>query len=253
MLDELNSDLEKAEYLQDLLISRATGGTVEDAEYQNLRNHFITNSVTKTLVPEFVRTSRDLSQFWVFIKSNFSTYAERREFIYSEFVKIFNVLEEKTLVPSDNFISEGLKDFNTENVYSLWQRALERRITDPEGAITLARTLLETVCKHILDEQGVKYNSNDITINKLYDLTANELNLSPDQHTEKIFKQILGSCAGIVSGLGSLRNRISDAHGQGKHPVKPAPRHAELAVNLAGSVSLFLVSTWLFRKEKQSN
>ncbi len=32
---------------------------------------------------------------------------------------------------------------------------MERRATDPEGAITAARTLLETVCKHILDEQGL--------------------------------------------------------------------------------------------------
>jgi hypothetical protein len=25
---------------------------------------------------------------------------------------------------------------------------------------------------------------------------------------------------------------LGDAHGQGKHPVKPLPRHAELAVNM---------------------
>lgn len=30
---------------------------------------------------------------------------------------------------------------------------------DPEGAITAARTLLETVCKHILDERGVDYEA----------------------------------------------------------------------------------------------
>jgi hypothetical protein len=47
-----------------------------------------------------------------------------------------------------------------------------------------------------------------------------------------------------VNELGSLRNRISDAHGHGRRPVKPAPRHAELAVNLAGAVSAFLVATW---------
>ena len=28
---------------------------------------------------------------------------------------------------------------------------LQRRFDDPDGAITAARTLLETVCKHILD------------------------------------------------------------------------------------------------------
>lgn len=48
----------------------------------------------------------------------------------------------------------------------------------------------------------------------------------------------------IVNGLGSLRNKISDAHGQGRAPIRPAVRHAQLAVNLAGSVASFLVETW---------
>ncbi|WP_420196198.1 abortive infection family protein [Idiomarina xiamenensis] len=74
-------------------------------------------------------------------------------------------------------------------------------------------------------------------------MTAKELNLSPDQHNEQIFKQILGGCSGIVNGLGTLRNKLGDAHGKGKLPVKPQARHAELAVNLAGSMTLFLIST----------
>lgn len=52
----------------------------------------------------------------------------------------------------------------------------------------------------------------------------------------------------MVNGLGTLRNRLGDAHGQGAKTVRPAPRHAELAVNLAGSVALFLVAT--FKEQK---
>jgi hypothetical protein len=47
----------------------------------------------------------------------------------------------------------------------------------------------------------------------------------------------------VVNELGSLRNRLGDAHGKGKGGVRPAPRHSELAVNLAGSIALFLVET----------
>ena len=36
------------------------------------------------------------------------------------------------------------------------------RQDDPEGAITAARTLLETVCKHILDETEVDYSKDDL-------------------------------------------------------------------------------------------
>ena len=123
--------------------------------------------------------------------------------------------------------------------------------SDPEGAITAARTLIECVCKHILDDQGVTYEDS-ADLPKLYRLASETLNIAPSQHTEKVFKQILGGCAAVVDGLGSLRNRLGDAHGKGSRTTKPAPRHAQLAVNLAGSMTSFLVATWQVRKDKLS-
>lgn len=120
---------------------------------------------------------------------------------------------------------------------------------DPEGAITAARTLLESVCKHILDSASISYDEKD-DLPKLYGLTAEQLNVSPSQHTEQIFKQILGGCKSVVEGLGALRNKLSDAHGKGKMAVKPSARHAELAVNLAGSMATFIVSTWESRNTR---
>ncbi len=38
-------------------------------------------------------------------------------------------------------------------------------------------------------------------------------------------------------------------HGKGKRPVRPLPRHTELAVNLAGSVALFVVATYESKKQ----
>lgn len=243
-IDDLDNDVEKAQYLQNILIAQATGGSANNGDYRNLRSLFIHNPETKKYLPAFVRTNRDLSQFWQYIKYEYSTYEERRNFIYSSFSPLFEYLEENTKIPSDNSISEGLKLFNEEGVHSVWMRALERRKSDPEGAITAARTLCETVCKHILDEYKIEYNANKIELHELYKLTAEELNLSPNQHTQYIFKQILGGCSAIVNGLGTLRNKLGDAHGQGAKPIRPAPRHAELAVNLAGSLALFLVATF---------
>jgi hypothetical protein len=84
---------------------------------------------------------------------------------------------------------------------------------------------------------------------KLYTLTSKQLNLSPSQHTEQLFKQILGGCQTVVEGVGALRNRHSDAHGKGISGTKPAPRHAELAVNLSGAMATFLLQTWEARKK----
>jgi hypothetical protein len=63
------------------------------------------------------------------------------------------------------------------------------------GGVTAARTLLETVCKHILYNRGIEYDGNKIELHELYKLTAAELTLAPSQHTQEIFKQILGGCS----------------------------------------------------------
>ncbi|WP_368854819.1 abortive infection family protein [Methylosinus sp. Ce-a6] len=60
---------------------------------------------------------------------------------------------------------------------------------------------------------------------------------------------MLGNRQSVVNHLGAIRNKIGDAHGRGRRPVKPKPRHAELAVNLAGTMASFLVSTWKERSD----
>lgn len=141
----------------------------------------------------------------------------------------------------------GVGRLDTHYISEAWDKARARRHEDPKGAITAARTLLESVCKHILDECGVEYGDN-ADLPKLYGLTSKELNIAPSQHTEEAFKKILGGAHSIVDGLANLRNRLGDAHGQGKRPVKPLPRHAELAVNMAGSMASFLLATFEAKK-----
>ena len=53
----------------------------------------------------------------------------------------------------------------------------------------------------------------------------------------------------MVNYLGTIRNKFGDAHGRGRLPVKPKPRHGELVVNLAGAMATFLIATW---KERES-
>jgi len=234
---------ETVELLQNVLIDRATGGGgAEMMEYERLREKVVADSQLKDIAPRFLRTCRSQAQFWQFIKSKFSTYADRRQFIWDEFRPMFERIEGSKATPADLAVSAALEKFDTDTVRRLWLKALERRETDPEGAITLARTLLETICKHILDEHDIEYASGS-DLPALYKMAAKTLDVAPSQHSEPIFKQILGGCTAVVEGLGAMRNRLSDAHGQGKNPIRPAPRHAELAVNLAGAMAMFLVAT----------
>lgn len=231
--------------LQNVLIARATGnaGLEDETEYARVRTTLMANAKIAAMLPSWVRTTRTLDQFWPFIKIKFATYAERREYIWAEFRPVFDLLDGVRSSPSDFGVTEAIAKFDGAHIQAAWHKALERRTTDPEGAITSARTLIESICKHILDASGTAYEDSP-DMNKLYRQTAERLNIAPTQHTEQIFKQILGGCTSVVEGLGALRNRLSDSHGKGKAAVKPAARHAELAVNLAGAMAMYLLATW---------
>jgi len=94
-----------------------------------------------SLLPEWVRRHRNLDQFWGFIKSRFGSYAERRTFIWDEFRALFEYAELGDLHPSDAIVFEAMSRFDAEHVRVVWTKAIERRASDPEGAITMARTL----------------------------------------------------------------------------------------------------------------
>ncbi len=159
---------------------------------------------------------------------------------------IFEVRPAPVGSPADGPISATLRAFNPDQIHDRWTSAIERRATDPAGAITLARTLLEDVCKWVLNDAGVEFkDADDLPV--LYRRLAKVLKLAPDDHTEQVFKQILGSCQSVVEALGSLRNTLSDAHSPGPKRARPQARHAELAVNLAGAMATFLVATWQAR------
>ncbi|MEO8204652.1 MAG: abortive infection family protein [Chthoniobacterales bacterium] len=243
-LTDLKNDYDRADALVSLLIDASTGGPSDGDGYDALRLYFIQHTTLQTYLPVWYPPKRSLHQFWQFIKHKFAHYHERRDFLWSEFDPLLKYCEGGASHPAQKTITEGLTSFDKENINRSWERMVERSKNDPEGAITAARTLLESVCKHILDERKSEYADAKIELPDLYKQVATELNLSPDQHTLGIFKQILGSCSGIVNGLGGLRNKLGDAHGKGSKHVRPLPRHALLAVNLAGSMALFLIQTF---------
>lgn len=244
-VNNFENDYEKAEYLQRLLINMSTNdGPADNDHYVELRRYFLKDAKTSKLLPRYMRDYRDLQQFWQYIKHELSTYAERRQLIWNDFNKLLNYIEGQKDVPLVESIDKNLRIFNSEQILDYWNKALKRKENDPEGAITISRTLLESVLKYILDERDISYSSN-ASLHEIYKLVANDLKLSPEQHDLTIFKQILGGCSSIVNGLGNLRNIHGDAHGKGKtQHYRPSTRHAELAVNLAGSMALFLIQTY---------
>ncbi|GGD10049.1 abortive infection family protein [Aquisalinus flavus] len=236
--------LERAMFLRNGLVALCEGsGKMNNQHYSLLRREFMADASLVSLLPQFVRASQDTDSVWSFLKDYNPQWEPRRKFVRSEFHNLIDALERKKPF-AEEVITDTLSAYSAEEVKAAWGKALERRDTDPSGAVTSARALLESVCKHILEDESGKlgYSPND-DLPKLYKLASERLNIAPSQHTEDAFKRILGGAASIVESLSTLRNRMGDAHGQGRKPVRPAPRHAALAVNMAGSMALFLIET----------
>lgn len=231
------------ELLQNTLIATATQDEYETGDYNELRSMLLSHSELKHLTPDFIITCRDLKIFWLFIKNKFNHYSERREFIWESFTPLLNYLEHSSESPSDQLAGHSIRESGQVYITLEWEKCLQRRVTDPEGAITSARSLLETVLKHILDELSETYKSSDDLLT-LFRKAAKNLKLSPEQHMEEVFKQILGGVLSVVNGFASLRNRYGDSHGKDKKYVKPSERHAKLAVNLAGALASFILETY---------
>lgn len=244
-MDTKRELLLKIEKLKHNLASCATKGmgSGDIKGYKIIRDELIVNPSIKSKIPIFLETCEDLNQFWAFIKMKFPTWDERRKYIFKEFEPVLFLLNDGCIAPSDEAVTTGLAKVDSEYIQETWKKALERRNTDPEGAITSARTLLEEVCKHILDKSGITYKDS-ADLPELYFLVSKHINLAPSQQTEPLLKQILGGCHAVVIGLGEFRNKFGDAHGKGSITVKPSALYAELAVNLAGTMATFLIEKW---------
>lgn len=239
------SPIEFVEYFQNSLISRATGGGFHPEVYKYVRQVFLQSKLFEDYIPSWIKTNRTPDDFWQFIKPMYDSYQERRIFIRNEFAPLLDFLESKTTTPIEKQLQ-----FDELFIQLQWEKALDRIQSDPEAAITSARTLLESTLKYILDSIGIEYQR-EADLPDLYRVTTKALNLAPEQHQEQIFKQILTGSFSVVQGLGTLRNKLGDAHGKSMSNIKPSPRHSEFAVNLAGATAMFLYRTFKETKNKK--
>ena len=124
-LKYLESELEKVEYLSNILKSRARGNEVSNKEYKKLREELLKNEILKDLLPRFIKTNSDIQTFWSYIKTKFKTYDERTNFIDKEFKKVIEYLKkekegnmsinvEKKYINKEN-LKQVLKEYFTKN------------------------------------------------------------------------------------------------------------------------------------------
>lgn len=209
--------------------------------YYSLRAVILSNDELRLRMPQFILDCHTLDDFSGFIKTKGGNTKERRIYLNEELESANAFLYSISATPGDKVISEALS--HREFLIETWEKALQRRAIDSDGAITSARTLLETTFKYILDEKGLKTSyDKDTKLPELCYKASNAISIHPQSTTDDQLKKLFGSYISVVGALGELRNAQGDAHGRSESDIKPERKIAALAVNLAGSIALFCIS-----------
>ncbi|MCW7536278.1 abortive infection family protein [Aquabacterium sp. A7-Y] len=112
---------------------------------------------------------------------------------------------------------------------------------DYSGAITNARSLVESVLIGIekeFDAQAPEYDGN---LRALYKRVQKHLHLEPEREDiSDSLRQILSGLVSVIGGLAAVRNKMGDAHATS---YRPSRHHAKLAVHTAVTLSEFLFET----------
>lgn len=157
------------------------------------------------------------------------------------------ILEGKA-IPARAGLSRQVGVLNFDTVQRDIDRALEAAERDPESAVTSASSTLESVCRSILVELGRPLPAKR-DIRTLFRDVAQCLGLGADRTDlnaaiAEDVKTILGGLANVAQGIGALRTKFGDAHGRERGYPRIDGRIADLAINAASTVSLFLIETW---------
>jgi hypothetical protein len=120
---------------------------------------------------------------------------------------------------------------------------------DPADALTAASSMIEATYKFILHDMGRPFPATQ-DMRGLSKAVHPMLEISPEQAANEDFRAIFQGTISIVHSISAIRTKIGDAHGAAPLRGEPLARHAQLAVNVAGAICIFLLETY---EEKQKS
>ena len=173
-----------------------------------------------------------------------SRYNEKYAKLYQKCKEVVDRLEGSIVVITQT--AEELKmKFSSEYLSRQIDLMVKMQVSDPTNAIGMAKELIESCCKTILDEKGIAYTKND-DVPQLADKTMDALNLLPAhvQPTDRgadAIKAVLGNLRAIPTKLAEIRNPFGSGHGKSASFKGLEVRHAKLAV---GSSITFVDFVW---------
>ena len=142
---------------------------------------------------------------------------------------------------------------DSDNLYEDLRRLERIGDAEPGEAIGLAKEIVESCCKLILDDRGIPYDEK-ADIPKLLRLLRKEIKIMPDGIGEKAkaaneIREVLTSLGKIAHALGPIRNEYGKGHGRGRRFKGLEPRHARLAIGAASTFVDFVLDRHLSLKK----
>lgn len=170
--------------------------------------------------------------------------------------RCYSVLHEVASRVGDGGIGERLKKTGFSSDYLDAQRVLlwEKAKSHPTATIGIAKELIESCCKTILEANDVEYSKGE-ALPKLVDKTQTALTINPREVSDLVpdyeaVRALLGTLASVARNLAELRNSYGTGHGKAISYVGLTERHA----NLAAGASLALVDyLWATHLERNAS
>ena len=145
-------------------------------------------------------------------------------------------------------LEEFIKDRDFVSIDMEFKRALLNVEVNPREAVSAASNILESVCKVYIAEEGLEAPAKQ-DLKPIWTVVRKHLGFDPSTVEDQDLQQILSGLISITEGIGALRTHASSAHGAGKKIYKLEPRHARLAIHSAHTIVLFVLESWLKKKQ----
>lgn len=150
-----------------------------------------------------------------------------------------------TLANATQRVKAVAASLDSEHLYEDIRRLERIGDSEPGEAIGLAKEIVESCCKLILDDRGISYPET-VEIPKLLSLLRNEIKIMPkgiaeDAKAAGEIRQILTSLGNIAHALPPIRNAYGKGHGRGRNFKGLEPRHARLAIGAASTFVDFVL------------
>lgn len=130
--------------------------------------------------------------------------------------------------------------FKNKEITDDFRRATESIESDPPDSITASCSMVEGVCKYILQELGATLPPEQ-TIRPLVHKVLEVLDLTPETQEDEDLRRVCGGLLNIAQRIGSLRTKYGDAHNSGPNGSIVIATYARLALGSALVLASFLI------------